>query len=71
MTKKREELYSEDKLKEAGDEIMAMAERVGVTKGDVIFAAWKMAKDLVWVQLVRDLRYKKEEEKAKQRDGNM
>ena len=79
MTKKLEELYKEAKLKEGGDEIKAMAERVGVRKEDVVLAAWKMGKDLVWVQLVRDLRYKKEEEKslrdkekeAKQRDGNM
>lgn len=69
MTKKPEELYSEAKLKEAGDEIVAMANRFGVTKEDVIFAAWKIAKDVVWAQLERDLRYKKEEEK--QRDGKM
>lgn len=60
MAKKLEELYNEDKLKEAGGEMVAMAERVGVRKEDVVLAAWKMAKDLVWVQLVRDLRYKKE-----------
>ena len=63
MTKKPVKLYKEAKLKEGGDEIKAMAERVGVRKEDVVLAAWKMAKDLVWVQLVRDLRYKKEEEK--------
>lgn len=65
MTKKLEELYSDDKLKEAGDEIMAMANRSGVRKEDVVFAVWKMAKDLVWAQLERDLRYKKEEMEAK------
>lgn len=65
MTKKLEELYSDDKLKEAGDEIMAMANRSGVRKEDVVFAAWKMAKDLVWAKLKRDLRYKKEEKEAK------
>ena len=69
MTKKLEGLYKEAKLKEGEDEIKAMAERSGVTKEDVIFAAWKMAKDLVWAQLERDLRYKKEE--LEQRDGNM
>lgn len=63
MTKEPEELYKEDKLKEAGEEIVAMAERFGVRKEDVVFAVWKMGKDLVWAQLERDLRYKKEEEK--------
>ena len=63
MTKKPEKLYKEARLTEAGIEIMAMAERSGVTKEDVIFAAWKMAKDLVWAQLERDLRYKREKEK--------
>ena len=38
MTKKREELYEEANLKEAGDEIMAMANRFGVRKEDVVFA---------------------------------
>lgn len=56
-----ESLYKEDKLKEAGDEIKAMGERFGVTKEDVIAAAWKMAKDAIWAQLERDLQYKKEE----------
>ena len=63
MTKEPEELYKEDKLKEAGDKIVVMAERFGVRKEDVVFAVWKMGKDLVWAQLERDLRYKKEEEK--------
>ena len=63
MTKKREELYEEDTLKEAGDKIAAMANRFKVRKEDVIFAVWTMGKDLVWAQLERDLRYKKEEEK--------
>ena len=63
MAKKLEELYNEDKLKEAEDEIMAMARRVRVRKEDVVLAAWKMGKDLVWAQLERDLRYKREKEK--------
>ena len=71
MTKKLEGLYKEAKLKEGEDEIKAMAERSGVTKEDVIFAAWKMGKDLVWAQLERDLRYKKEELIKEQRDGKM
>lgn len=62
-TKKLEELYKEAKLKEAGDEIMAMANRFKVRKEDVVFAVWKIAKDVVCAQLKMDLRYKKEEEK--------
>ena len=63
MIKKLEELYEEANLKEVGDEIMAMANRFGVRKEDVIRAVWKIAKDMVWAQLERDLRYKKEDEK--------
>lgn len=63
MAKKLEELYEEANLKEAGEKIAAMANRLGVSKEDVVFAVWKMGKDLVWAQLERDLRYKKEEEK--------
>lgn len=63
MAEEPKELYEEDKLKEAGDEIAAMANRFGVRKEDVVFAAWKIAKDVVWAQLKKDLRYKKEDEK--------
>ncbi len=56
------ELYKEAKLKEAGDAIIAMANRFGVRKEDVVLAAWKIARGTVWAQLERDLRYKGEEE---------
>ena len=65
MTKKREELYEEDKLKEAGVEMVAMADRFGVRKEDVVFAVWKMGKDMVCAQLERDLRYKHLREKGR------
>ena len=66
MTKKLEELYSEDKLKEADDEIVAMAERFGIRKEDVIHAVWAGGKDTVWAKLTMDLKEKKE---ARKRDG--
>ena len=47
MTKKPEELYEEDKLNAAGDEITAMANRFGVTKEDVIYAVWVIAKGVL------------------------
>ena len=61
MTKEPEELYKEDKLKEAGDEIVAMANRFGVRKEDVVFAVWAIAKDSVWAKLALDLKEKKGE----------
>ena len=64
MTKKIEELYKEDKLKEVGDEITVMASRFKVRKEDVVFAAWKIAKGTVWARLERDLRYKKEKKEG-------
>ena len=59
MTKKPKELYKKDKLKVAGDEITAMAERFGVTKEDVISAVWAISKDSVWAKLEQDLKEKK------------
>ena len=58
-----EELYEESEIKAGDDGIKAMAERFKIRKEDVVFAMWKMGKDLVWAQLERYLRYKKEEEK--------
>ena len=59
MAKKLEQLYNKAKLKVAGDEITAMAERFGVRKEDVIFAVWAIAKDSVWAKLEQDLKEKK------------
>lgn len=59
MAKKLEDLYNKDKLKEAGDEIVVMAERLGVRKEDVISAVWAISKDSVWAKLEQDLKEKK------------
>lgn len=61
-----ETLYTTDKLKAADDEIKAMAERMGVTKKDVIFAVWIYSKDLIAAKLRRDLKSKKEAEQRTQ-----
>ena len=57
--KKPEELYNKAKLKEAGDEIKAMAERFEIRKEDVIFAVGAISKDSVWAKLEEDLKEKK------------
>ena len=59
MAKKLEELYNKAKLKEAGDEITAMAERFEIRKEDVLFAVWAISKDSVWAKLEQDLKEKK------------
>ena len=68
MGKERVELYEEENLNAADDEIAAMAKRFNVRKDDVVFAVWKMGKSSVWAKLALDLKYKKEEGKARAKE---
>jgi len=65
MVKERVHLYEEEALNIADDEIAAMAKRFQVRKEDVVFAAWAIAKDMVWAKLALDLKERKKEKKAR------
>lgn len=54
-------LYKAHRLLTAKNERKAMANRLGVSEEDVIFAAWEHSKSVIGARLKRDLRDKKHE----------